>query len=95
MHHPADKRESSCVIGYVVQKRRTCSQAMPCLLQGSCGLLLGALFAQPLFVTPAGVIFWLGQVVGYFIGSIWFVVGALAHIADIAAKVVAADRAML
>ena len=52
--------------------------------QGSCGLLIGALFAQPLFAAPPAVTFWLGQVVGYFIGSWWFVTGALAQIADVA-----------
>ncbi len=52
--------------------------------QGSCGLLIGALFAQPLFAAPPTVTFWLGQVVGYFIGSWWFVTGALAQIADVA-----------
>ena len=53
-------------------------------VQGSCGLLIGALYAQPLFAAPPAVTFWLGQVVGYFIGSWWFVTGALAQIADVA-----------
>ena len=52
-------------------------------MQGSCGLLMGALFAQPLFAAPPAVTFWLGQVVGYLIGSWWFVAGALAQIADV------------
>jgi hypothetical protein len=72
-----------------------CCHAMLCVLQGSCGLLLGALFAQPLFAAPAMVKFWLGQVTGYFIGSLWFVIGALAHIADVAAELIAAEGAML
>lgn len=87
--------ESSNVIRVLVLGCYMCSQAMLCVLQGSCGLLLGALFAQPLFAAPAVVKFWLGQVIGYFIGSMWFVVGAFAHIAEVAAELIAAERAML
>lgn len=55
-------------------------------MQGSCGLLLGAIFAQPLFPVSPAIKFWLGQVVGYFVGSVWFVIGAFAQIADVAAE---------
>ena len=89
------KCESSCVMRSLGPGCCMCSQAMLCVLQGSCGLLLGALFAQPLFAAPAMVKFWLGQVIGYFIGSMWFVIGAFAHIADVAAELAAAERAML
>ena len=56
-------------------------------MQGSCGLLMGAIFAQPLCAVHPVVSYWLGQVVGYLIGSLWFVVGALAQIGDVAREV--------
>ncbi len=53
-------------------------------MQGSCGLLIGAVFAQPLFAVHPVIRYWLGQLIGYLIGSLWFVVGAFAQIGDVA-----------
>lgn len=53
-------------------------------MQGSYGLLVGAIFAQPLFAVHPVVSYWLGQVVGYLIGSLWFVLGAFTQVGDVA-----------
>lgn len=47
------------------------------------GLLLGAVLTQLLLPMPQSLNR-LGHVVGYVIGSLWFVAGALAQIADVA-----------
>ena len=54
------------------------------VLQGSGGLLIGAVFAQPLFAVHPLIRYWVGQVIGYLIGSLCFVLGAIAQIRDVA-----------
>ena len=48
-------------------------------------MLMGAIVTQPLLPLPGVLISaWLGHFVGYVVGSLWFVVGAWAHIAAVA-----------
>jgi len=64
-------------------------------MQGSCGLLIGAVFAQPLFAVHPVVKYWLGQVIGYLIGSICFIIGAFAQIADVARELHASEQKLM
>ena len=45
---------------------------------------MGAIFAQRLFAVHPVFRYWLGQFIGYLIGSLWFVAGAFAQIGDVA-----------